>query len=146
MMAKSGQKHGHYSALRHSSGVGNCLKIFFWPLDVMQQLSQEILLRGAAREGKGPQNRKQWDEAGSSSFSGVVERSDGREAGSRLEDRSADAPLRQQTSGSSPLRFAKFTQNRVHRVTFTDPFGRFVAKHPANKRFIVTNSEQRELG
>lgn len=47
----------------------------------MQQLSQEILLRGAAREGKGPQNRKQWDEAGSSSFSGVVERSDGREAG-----------------------------------------------------------------
>lgn len=43
MMAKSGQKHGHYSALRRSCGVGNCLKIFFWPLDVMQQLSQEIL-------------------------------------------------------------------------------------------------------
>lgn len=70
----------------------------------------------------------------------------GEKPGSRLEDRSADAPLRQQTSGSSPLRFAKFTQNRVQRVTFTDPFGRFVAKHPANKRFIVTNSEQRELG
>lgn len=81
LKAKSGQKHGHYLALRRSCGVGNCLKIFFWPLDVIQQLSREILLRGAAREGKEPQNRKQWDEVGSLSFSGVAKRSDGREDG-----------------------------------------------------------------
>lgn len=56
----------------------------------MQQLSREILLCGAAREGKEPQNRKQWDEAGSSSVSGVEEPSDRREDGSKLENRRAE--------------------------------------------------------
>lgn len=32
LMAKSGQKHGHYLALRRFCGVGNCLKIFFGTL------------------------------------------------------------------------------------------------------------------
>lgn len=59
----------------------------------------------------------------------------GEKPGSRLEDRSADAPLRQQTSGSSPLGFAKFTEDKVQRVTFTDPFGGFVAKHPCKQTF-----------
>lgn len=47
----------------------------------MQTLSREILLRGASREGKEPQNRKQWDEVGSSSVSVVEEPRDGTEDG-----------------------------------------------------------------
>lgn len=84
LMAKLGQKHGHYLVLRRSCGVSNCLKIFFWDLDVMQRLSREILLRGDRRQGKEPQNRKQWNEVGCSSFSKVEEPSDGREDGLKV--------------------------------------------------------------
>lgn len=70
----------------------------------------------------------------------------GDKSGSRLADRSADAPLRQQTRGASPLRLAKFAEDEVRQVTFTDAFGGFVAKHPANKCFVMTNSEQRGIG
>lgn len=138
MMAKSGQKHGHYLALRHSCGVGNCLKIFFWPLDVMHswaKKSSRVVPRGRGRDRRTGSSGMRRDPRLSAGRPSEVT---GEKPGSRLEDRSADAPLRQQTSGSGPLRFAKFTQDKVQRVTFTDPFGGFVAKHSANKRFIVT--------
>lgn len=49
-MAKSCQKHWHYSILWWFLGRGP--KSFFWLLDVMQQLIWEILLDEAVKEGR----------------------------------------------------------------------------------------------
>lgn len=123
LMAKSGQKHGHYLALRRFCGVGNCLKILFGTLMSCSNWAEKS--SNVVPQGRGSNRR-----TGSSGIGGILifqqgwrAKRSGRGDGSKLENWRANAPLRQQqTSGSSPLRFVKLTEDMVQRVPFIDPF------------------------
>lgn len=103
--------------------------------------SSYVVLQGRGRNRRTGSSGMRWDPRLSV---GWKSHATGQKTGSKLENRGADAPLRQQTSGSSPLCFVKFTEDMVQLVTFTEPFA-FGAKHPLNKRFVSINREQQEL-